>query len=90
MSDWTSEQLSSSLCYGTLFAVARIDKHMHLARVRKRKGQFALEAKTAPYHVMDGVEVGQFLFREREGKVTVLKPEKDFAERLNKAIGRVR
>ena len=90
MTDWSSSEISCCLCYGELYAVARIDRHMHLARVRKRKGHFALEAKTTPYHVLSGVKVGQFLFRERSGKVTQLMPDGDFGEKLNKAIGRVR
>lgn len=90
MTDWHHSELDACLCYGELYAVARIDRHMHLARVRKRKGNFALEAKTVPYHVVSGVQVGHFLFRERSGKVTQLMPDGAFSEKLNKAIGMVK
>ncbi len=87
---WTHGELSSSLNFGELYAVARVDNYLHLARVRKKKGEYCLERTTKKFHYMADVVPGQLLFRERSGRVTQLAPEGSFAENIKKAIARAR
>ncbi len=87
---WTHGELSSSLNFGELYAVARVDKYLHLARVRKKKGEYCLERTTQKFHYMADVVPGQLLFRERSGRVTQLVVEGIFLENIKKAIARTR
>jgi hypothetical protein len=67
-----------------------VDKYLHLARVRKKKGEYCIERTTQKFHMMSGIEPGQLLFRERSGRVTQLAPEGSFAENIKRAIARAR
>jgi len=87
---WSHGDLATCTSYGELYAVARVDKYLHLARVRKKKGEYCLERTTQKFHYMADIVPGQLLFRERSGRVTQLAPEGSFAENIKKAIARTR
>jgi hypothetical protein len=88
---WNLKELSASLAYGELYVVAKVETaQMWLARIRKKKGHFGIESKPLAFTKVPTAEPGQFLFRERDGRVTHLQPDGVFAEHINKALVKVK
>lgn len=84
--DWSLGELNTCTAYGKLWLVARIDKHTHCARMRKRKQTFYCQGGLHKFTVMPSVQCGDLLFEDKAGIVQHLRPDGKFAEQIFNAL----
>lgn len=87
---WSCEELLSSMAYGEMWLVTKIDRVMTCYRVRKRKGNLYISSDKKDYKVLQGPEVGNLLFVDKGGKVARLVSEGALKEQIERALEKLK
>lgn len=88
--DWTLGELKNCTAYGNLWLVASIDRTMNCLKMGKKKSMFYCTTKPKAFQIMERVAVGDLLFEDKSGLVQHMKPEGEFAQQIQKALGRLK